>query len=290
VVKFGVVAAIAGLIVSGCVATVAQTEPEVIDAPPPPPVAQEVVVEEPAGFDLTQLSIDDAWSIWVVVNKLRPLNPIDFAPVDLVAPEVPAAFGPLVRAEVARAVEEMYGEATAAGVPFRIQSTYRSYTTQQRVKANSVSRLGQAVSDQRSARPGHSEHQTGLAVDLTTWSNTCTLDTCFADTPEGAWLADNAWRFGFILRYPEGASDITGYVFEPWHFRYVGVELAEHWHLQGNPTLEELFGLDPAPHYADAGDPPPVSPAPAPEPGNPGESSSPGRDEAGEPDFPDDPQ
>jgi D-alanyl-D-alanine carboxypeptidase len=235
-------------------------------------------------------SIDEADSLWVVVNKLRPLTPIDFAPADLVAPDVPAAFDPLVRQVAARALEDMYAEALAEGVPFRIQSSYRSYRLQQQVKARSVQRLGQVVSDQRSARPGHSEHQTGLAVDLTTASGRCTLEACFANTPEGVWLAENAWRFGFILRYLEGKSDIHGYIFEPWHFRYVGPELAEEIHLQGNPTLEELFGLDPAPDYAG----PPVNPAPSPTPEPPSnQTPEPGRDEpggddAGQPDFPDD--
>jgi D-alanyl-D-alanine carboxypeptidase len=291
------VVGVSALALAGCVAVPDEPAPEVVEVmPPPPPPPAEVVEPEPPGFDLSMFSIDEADSLWVVVNKLRPLNPIDFAPTDLVTPDVPAAFDPLVREVVARALEDMYAEALTDGVPFRLQSSYRSYRLQQRVKASSVQRLGQTVSDQRSARPGHSEHQTGLAVDLTTQSGRCTLDACFADTPEGIWLAENAWRFGFILRYLDGKSDIHGYIFEPWHFRYVGPELAEEIHLQGNPTLEELFGLDPAPDYA--GPPPPApapspapdpapAPAPAPEPA-PNGGGEPGRDDAGVPDFPDD--
>jgi len=229
----------------------AQPDPE----PPAPrepetPVPADVGEEEP-GFDAQMYSIDQAESLWVVVNKARPLDPIDYAPSNLVTPDVPAAFPPLLREEAARALEAMYAEADKDGVPFRLQSSYRSYTIQQRVKANSVERFGQAVSDQRSARPGHSEHQTALAVDLTTESGACTLAPCFADTREGRWLADNAWRFGFILRYLDGATGVTGYVFEPWHFRFVGVELAEEITRLGTPTLEEFFGLDPAPNYLD---------------------------------------
>jgi D-alanyl-D-alanine carboxypeptidase len=272
--------------VAGCVALPDDPGPEVVEVAPPPPPPPEVVDPEPPGFDLTVLSIDEADSLWVVVNKLRPLNPIDYAPTDLVTPDVPAAFDPLVRGEVARALEDMYAQALAEGVPFRIQSSYRSYRVQQQVKARSVQRLGQTVSDQRSARPGHSEHQTGLAVDLTTQSGRCTLEACFADTAEGVWLAENAWRFGFILRYLDGKSDIHGYMFEPWHFRYVGVELAKEIYLQGNPTLEELFGLDPAPDYAGPPAPAPT-PAPTPAPELDG-GETPGRDEAGVPDFPDD--
>ena len=288
----GVVSAVLIALV-GCVAISDEPEPEVVEvAPAPPPPEPEVVEPEAPGFDLGMFSIDEADSLWVVVNKLRPLNPIDYAPIDLVAPNVPAAFDPLMRKEASDALEAMYAEAVEAGVAFRIQSSYRSYTTQLRVKANSVARLGQTISDQRSARAGYSEHQTGLAVDLTTPSGRCTLDACFAQTPEGEWLADNAWRFGFILRYLDGKSDIHGYVFEPWHFRYVGLELAEEIHVQGNPTLEELFGLDPAPDYAG----PPAEPAPSePAPSEPAptpptdQAPAPGRDEVGQPDFPDDP-
>jgi len=298
----GVVAVAFALVcVAGCVALPDEPDSEVVEvAPPPPEPAPEVVEEEPPGFDLSLYSIDEADSLWVVVNKLRPLNPIDYAPADLVTPNVPAAFDPLMRRGAANALEQMYAAAVDAGVPFRIQSSYRSYALQLRVKASSVSRLGQAASDARSARAGHSEHQTGLAVDLTTPSGRCTLEECFATTPEGLWLAENSWQFGFILRYQEGKSDIHGYVFEPWHFRYVGPELAEEIHLQGNPTLEELFGLDPAPEYA--GPPPrpapaPVSPAPTPQPptnqtpepgGGEPNREEPGRDDAGQPDFPDD--
>lgn len=293
------VAAVAVVVfgVAGCVAVPDETAEELIELVAPSLPEPEVVEPEPPRFDLGLYPIDEADSLWVVVNKLRPLDPIDYAPVDLVAPDVPSAFDPLLRREAADAVEALYIEATAAGVPFRIQSTYRSYTTQQRVKANSVSRLGQAVSDERSARPGHSEHQTGLAVDFTTNSGACTLEACFADTPEGAWLAENAWRFGLIVRYLEGKSDVHGYVYEPWHFRYVGTELAEWLHLQGNPTLEEVFGLDPAPAYSN----PPSDTLPAPQAPSPplGETTDPAPNdgtpparpgEAGQPDFPDDPE
>jgi zinc D-Ala-D-Ala carboxypeptidase len=273
---------------AGCVAIPDEPDPEVVEVVAPPPPKPVVVEDDDPGFDRGLHSLDEADSLWVVVNKLRPLNPIDYVPSDLVAPNVPAAFDPLLRKKASDALEKMYAESVDAGVAFLIQSSYRSYQTQLRVKANSVSRLGQTLSDQRSARAGHSEHQTGLAVDLTTPSGRCTLDACFAQTPEGQWLADNAWRFGFILRYLEGKSDSHGYVFEPWHFRYVGPELAEEIHLQGNPTLEEFFDLDPAPDYAG----PPVDTTPAPSPPAPqpptNQVPGPGLDEAGTPDFPDD--
>lgn len=101
-----------------------------------------------------------------------------------------------------------------------------------------------------SARPGHSEHQTGLAVDLVTpASPDCDFEVCFAETPGGQWLAANAWRYGFIIRYQSG-SDITGYSPEPWHLRYVGKSLAAELRRTGVATLEEFFGI-PGGDYAE---------------------------------------
>ncbi|WP_256030775.1 M15 family metallopeptidase [Leifsonia xyli] len=93
------------------------------------------------------------------------------------------------------------------------------------------------------ARPGHSEHQTGFAVDISAVPAQCSLSACFAQTPQGEWLAANAWRFGFLLRYPEDKVAVTGFMFEPWHYRYIGVPLATHLHATGVTTLEEFFGL-----------------------------------------------
>ena len=86
-------------------------------------------------------------------------------------------------------------------------------------------------------------------MDIGAASGDCSLAECFADTPEGAWLRDNAWRFGFIMRYPADKTDVTGYSFEPWHYRYVGTELATELHDTGFTTLEEFFGLPAAPDY-----------------------------------------
>jgi D-alanyl-D-alanine carboxypeptidase len=223
--------------------------PEAVEIEPPAEV--EVVVADPEAFDPTLYSVDEPSSLWVVVNKGRAFTVIDYAPDDLVTPELPSAFAPLLRRDAALALAEMFDAAAADGVGLMIQSSYRSYTLQVRVKAESVARWGQEISDARSARAGHSEHQTGLAVDLTTGNSQCTLEACFGETVEGKWLAENSWKFGFILRYLEGKTDVTGYIYEPWHFRFVGLELAEEIWLQGYPTLEEFFGLPPAPYYPD---------------------------------------
>jgi D-alanyl-D-alanine carboxypeptidase len=246
-----------GIALTGCVVAAEPPEPaEAITIPlvveaPPATESAEVVIEEAPSFDKGLHSLDDAGSLWVIVNKARAFDPLDYEPEDLVVPSIPANYSALLRADASAAVAEMHEEATSLGVGFTIHSSYRSYRLQERVKRQSVERYGQRASDARSARPGHSEHQSGLAVDLTTNNGVCTLAACFGQTPEGLWLFENSWRFGFVLRYLEGATDITGYIYEPWHFRYVGVELATEMWNQGYPTLEEFFGLDPAPAYLD---------------------------------------
>lgn len=192
-------------------------------------------------FNRAAFSIDDPNSIWVVVNKLRPINPQDFEPGDLV--EVPVDFTnePELRQEASDAVVAMFDAAFAeAGLELASNSAYRSFSSQENVYDGD---------DATTARPGFSEHQTGLAIDIGALSGECSLDVCFADTPEGAWLRDNAARFGFVLRYPADKTDITGYTFEPWHFRYVGTDLAAEMRDTGVTTLEEFFGLPPAPDY-----------------------------------------
>ncbi len=107
-----------------------------------------------------------------------------------------------------------------------------------------VARLGKAGADRLSARPGFSEHQTGLAADIgATDGNLCQLDDCFGTTASGRWLADNVARFGFIVRYTKANRKITGYDPEPWHIRYVGKALARQMQVEGIDTLEEFFGV-----------------------------------------------
>lgn len=204
----------------------------------------------PTPFDKTAHSIDDPMSIWVVADKLRPLQPLDFSPSDLVTAEVPYSANATMRAEAAEALERMFAAAAAEGAGgMMVQNAFRSYDTQVAVYAGHVQRLGQERADIGSARPGHSEHQTGLSADIMPDDGQCAVTECFAQTSQGSWLAENAWRFGFHLRYPDGKTDVTGYAFEPWHYRYVGVALSTELQQQGVATLEEFFGLPPAPVY-----------------------------------------
>ena len=120
-----------------------------------------------------------------------------------------------------------------------IESGYRSYYYQEKLYNNYVLKYGQSNADIFSARPGHSEHQTGLALDLNT------IDDTFLDTLEYKWIYENSYKYGFIIRYPFGKENITGYKFEPWHLRYVGYPLSKILYNNGNwITLEEYFNLD----------------------------------------------
>lgn len=214
-------------------------------APPEPDPATDSAPAPPAS---AQLDIDSPWSLSVVVNKQRPFTPIDWAPDDLVMPDVPTSNNQPVREVAAGPLEAMYQAARADGVEFHITSAYRDYYMQVGLFDSYTQRDGLAAAETYSARAGHSEHQTGLAVDLDDGSGCAFLD-CFGDTAAGQWLRANAHAYGFILRYDIGQTPITGFVYEPWHFRYVGTEIAGEMHATGVATLEEYFGLAAAPTY-----------------------------------------
>lgn len=132
----------------------------------------------------------------------------------------------------------MQSAAANDGISLSVISGYRSYSRQNTIYNNYVSRDGKAKADTYSARAGHSEHQTGLAADINS------LSQSFKNTKEGQWLNEHCSEYGFIIRYPEGKESITGYIFEPWHIRYVGKELASALYNNGDwITLEEYFGI-----------------------------------------------
>ena len=141
-------------------------------------------------------------------------------------------------AEFNNAFSEMQQAANAEGIGIWVISGFRSYNTQNTLYNNYAARDGYEAADTYSARPGHSEHQTGLAADIND------IDDYFDQTPAGAWLYNNAWKYGFILRYTRDGTSETGYKFEPWHYRYVGKDLAEKLYNGGNwITLENYFGI-----------------------------------------------
>ncbi|HEX4662076.1 MAG TPA: D-alanyl-D-alanine carboxypeptidase family protein [Candidatus Saccharimonadales bacterium] len=215
---------------------------------------QHKAAPQPPSFNKKQYSITDPTSIWVVVNKTHPLKPADYAPTDLVTPNVPlrlSASSPEMhlRQAAATALEQLFASAKTQGFDLKLSSGYRSYADQAQVYNGYVHAQGQASADAESARPGFSEHQAGLAADVGSVTGGCLVEQCFANTPSGKWLAANAYQFGFIVRYQSDKVSITGYEYEPWHIRYIGTTLSNEMHKDGITTLEEFFGLPPAPDY-----------------------------------------
>ena len=149
---------------------------------------------------------------------------------------LPADYGSGLTDKTITAFNEMVSAAAEAGITLWIVSGFRSYETQRNTYSYFVSDRGVEQADRASARPGHSEHQTGLAIDVNTTSD------YFANTPEAEWLKENCYKYGFIIRYPEGKEEITGYKYEPWHIRYVGEGKAEKITKSGL-TLEEYYGI-----------------------------------------------
>jgi len=210
-----------------------------------------------SGFNKKQYSLIDPTSIWVIANKQHPLNPAAYVPPDLTVPNVPlaqpGADNMQMRAATAAGIEKMFAAAKQADINLEVVSAYRSYTYQHTVYNRYVTSSGQAAADQESARPGYSEHQTGLAVDIGAASGSCALSQCFGATPEGEWLAANAYKYGFLLRYPADKVAVTGYEYEPWHFRYIGTDLSNELHARHVETLEEFFGVSGGTTYKAAG-------------------------------------
>lgn len=149
---------------------------------------------------------------------------------------LPSWFGDGLTAETQNAFAAMQAEAASIGLNLYISSGFRSYWSQESIYNRYVATDGQAEADRYSARPGHSEHQSGLTFDLNT------IDEAFAYTAEGQWVRDNAHRFGFVIRYPPGKEHITGYIWEPWHLRYLGVPVATELYTTGL-SLEEYLGV-----------------------------------------------
>ncbi|WP_144018804.1 D-alanyl-D-alanine carboxypeptidase family protein [Demequina sp. NBRC 110056] len=192
--------------------------------------------------------LSDPESVLVVVNKRRPLDPIRYVPPDLVSVSgVPGGSNHRLRREAAQQLTAMSRAAKSNGLSFSVSSSYRSYSYQAGLFRNYSNRFGVASAERFSARPGHSEHQTGLGVDVS--STGCTISGCFGTSAVGRWVARHAHEYGYIVRYPEGKTHVTGYIYEPWHLRYVGVELASEMRARGVTTLEEFFGLGSAPTY-----------------------------------------
>ena len=175
------------------------------------------------------VSADDPESLTVLVNKFFYL-PEDYSPLNLV--EIDST---MLRREAADAMEQLIRAAAADGYRLWVQSGYRSFTVQNTLYEQYSANDGQEQADTYSARPGHSEHQTGLAADFNT------ITDAFGESPEGRWAAENSWLYGFINRYTKENTEITLFRAEPWHFRFIGKEAATIYKNQGFQSYEEFW-------------------------------------------------
>jgi len=215
-------------------------------------LAREAKKKEPVyinlpGANQIRAIVDDyslSTSIWGLVSKTHLIS-TEYIPSTLKIPSVSTRTDKSddersVRSEIEQPLINMFDTASMAGYKLMIGSGYRPANLQAIYFYNLAGSIGEEAANQSIARPGQSEHQTGLVVDISTVSYECYLDNCFADTGDGQWLVNNSYRFGFILRYPEGKESITGYQYESWHFRYVGIDLATALHESGL-TLDEAW-------------------------------------------------
>ncbi|MBB4073927.1 D-alanyl-D-alanine carboxypeptidase [Anoxybacillus voinovskiensis] len=186
-------------------------------------------------------------NILALVNKEQSL-PASYKPNDLVVPNVPFSFSETnvekryMRLEAARALEQLFAAAQKEGISLIAVSGYRSYERQKELFDEEVKKNGKEKAVHAVAFPGQSEHQTGLAIDISSQSIKANLTASFGDTNEGKWVAVHAHEYGFIIRYPKGKEAITGYQYEPWHIRYVGQKAAKVIY-EKNITLEEYFQI-----------------------------------------------
>ncbi|MCR4805811.1 MAG: M15 family metallopeptidase [Clostridia bacterium] len=213
---------------------------EVSQAAEEPEVPQLPVMETSLEDYPLQTATDD---VLVLVNKTHPVTR-DYVADDLVTvehcdPSVGTADTKKMRKTAADAIEQLIAGAAQDGYTLCMRTGYRSYDYQDYLFNSYAASYGEAEANTYSARPGQSEHQTGWCCDvgIPGWGL-----TAFDDTPEAAWVAENCWKYGFILRYPANKTDITGYIYESWHIRYVGLEVAEYI-TENGLTLEEYLGI-----------------------------------------------
>jgi zinc D-Ala-D-Ala carboxypeptidase len=215
-------------------------------------LAKELVITPEAGLPLQDdKKVDDdtviianPYEILALVNKQNAL-PEDYEPTDMVIPDVRFPFiedvpKKQMRKIAADALEKMFADADLEGLDLFAQSGFRSYERQDSLFATYVSQHGEKEANNFSAKPGESEHQSGLTMDVTSPHVNYDLGVEFGETEEGMWLQEHAAEYGFIIRYPKGKEEITKYQYEPWHLRYVGIKAATEIMKRGI-TLEEYL-------------------------------------------------
>lgn len=207
--------------------------------PTPEPTPEPEPTFDPALFS-------DTDSLLIVANKSHKL-PDGYVPADLVRPNITCGGDCRMREPAARAAEEMFAAAAEDGVYLKISSAYRGEDYQSALYWGYVGSYGVETADTISSRPGYSDHQTGLCADFIEGDgsmNGINFNPSFEDTASGTWLREHAHEYGFIMRYPKDKQDITGYAYEPWHYRYIGVEYATAiWEKDVFYSFEEYFGV-----------------------------------------------
>jgi len=213
------------------------------------PAKQEPVKKPADPSELLDLEVvAEPQSMTVLVNKQHKL-PENYTPGDLVFPNVPFLLPEKsekrqMRKEAADALEQLFAAAKGDGISLAGVSAYRSHAYQKALFNRYVQKDGLEKARTYSAVPGTSEHETGLSIDVSGINGKCAAESCFGGTKEAEWLAAHAADYGFIIRYPDGKDAITGYMYEPWHIRYVGLDLAKEMN-EKELTLEEYFGAVP---------------------------------------------
>lgn len=234
-----------------------ETEEQTTQPGPPPVVneidSQDITIREESDSDNPPNQTEEPDSIQTIANPEELLTlvnkknalPRDYEPSSLTIPTIPFYFNEdlpkkYMREDAAKAIERLFSQAEKENIHLVAASGYRSYERQSTIFQTNLETLGEEQATRVSAYPGQSEHQTGLAMDVTTSKLSFKLVEEFELTEEGVWLKNNAHRFGFIIRYPKGKETITGYQYEPWHIRYVGEEAAKEI-FENNMTLEEYL-------------------------------------------------
>ena len=212
-----------------------------------PPVIKPVTVALPGATPITALHEDylSPTSQWVVTSKDHPLPDPHYRPADLAVPNVSvntqkSTDEQSINRQIAPSVEALFAAAKQNGFDLMVASGFRSYELQNTYFTSYAATYGYDEANKFSALPGQSEHQTWWTLDVSLTSRECYLDACFGTTPAGKWLAEHAAEYGFIIRYPADKTAITKYDYEPWHIRYVGVDLARALG-QSGLTLDEAY-------------------------------------------------
>lgn len=234
---------IVGLLVYLFVVRNGSVKKEVVEATPTPTAIATATPEatlEPTPTPIT-VDVDSDDSLQRVANRNRLISET-YVPADLRVVNVHSSKNVELREEAAASLETMFADAINENIYIKLVDGYRSYQEQKDLYNYYISRSGQWFADSIDAYPGASEHQLGLCADLGNYYGHCELQACFAPYPVSVWLEENAYKYGWVERFTEEKTDVTGIRYSPWHYRYIGVEEATKVHDSGL-TLEEYYGL-----------------------------------------------